>query len=178
MATNRAKKAEVMEEIRAILKDNRNIVLAEYRGLNVEQMTALRANMRKAGVRLKVLKNTISQKLFDEAGMKNLDGYLKGPMMVGFFVQEDIAASAKAVLNYAKSNELFVVKAGYLDGKVISVDGVKALASLPPKPVMLAMLLATMQAPVKGMMTVMQGNTQKLVYALNALKEQKEKQAA
>jgi len=177
MATSKAKKAQVMDDVRAILGESKNLVLAEYRGLNVEQMTELRANMRKAGVKLKVLKNTISSKLFAEAGISGLDDFLTGPMIAGF-VKEDVAAAAKAILAYAKTNELFVVKAGYVDGKKVSVDGLKAISSLPTKPVMLSILLRTMQAPVKGFMTVAQGNTQKLVYALNALKEQKMKQAA
>ena len=177
MATSKAKKNQVMEEIREILQTNKNVVLTEYRGLNVEQVTALRSQLRSAGVKFKVLKNTLSRKLFQEAGIENLHEQLEGPVALGF-LSEDVAASSKALVDFAKKNELLVVKAGYVDGKLLAASDVKALAALPSRDVLLAMLLSTMQAPVKNLMSAMQGTTRKLVYALNAVKEQKEKQAA
>ncbi len=177
MATSKAKKNQVMEEIREILRTNKNVVLTEYRGLNVEKITELRARLRKAGVKFKVLKNTLSRRLFQEAGLESLQVHLEGQVALSF-LSEDVAASSKALVDFAKKNELLVVKAGFVDGKLMEAAEVKALASLPSREVLLAMLLYTMQAPVKNFMSVMQGTTRKLVYALNAVKEQKEKQAA
>jgi len=177
MATAKAKKAQIMDEIREILHENKNIVLTEYRGLNVEQVTDLRSSLRKAGVKFKVLKNTLTRKLFQEAAMGELQDYLQGPVAVGF-LSEDIAASSRVILDFAKKNEFLVVKVGYVDGKMVDMAGLKAIASLPSREVLLGMVLSTMQAPVKDLLSVLQGTTRKLVYALNAIKEQKEKQAA
>ncbi|MCK5241584.1 50S ribosomal protein L10 [bacterium] len=177
MATDKLKKSGTMDGIREILKASKNVILTEYRGLNVEQVTELRTKLRKAGMKFKVLKNTLSKKLFAEARIGELDEYLQGPVAVGF-LSDDVAASAKAILDFAKKNELLVVKAGYVDGKLIEVSGIKTIASLPSREVLLAMVLSTMQAPVKDLLSVLQGTTRKLVYALNAIKEQKEKAAA
>lgn len=177
MATSKTKKSKFMEDVRGYLEDNINLVLTEFRGMNVEQMTELRSSFRKAGVRFKVIKNSLSRKLFKERGIEQLSPFLKGPVAIGF-LGKDVAASTKAVLTYAKKNELLVIKAGYVDGKLVSLDALKAISALPSREVMLGRLLGTLQAPVRGLMTVMQGNTQKLVYALNALQAQKEKAAA
>jgi large subunit ribosomal protein L10 len=177
MATNKTKKAKFMEDVRLIIKDSKNLVLTEYRGMTVEQVTELRSSLRKSGVKLKVLKNTLTRKLFKESGIDQLDPHLHGPVAISF-LGKDVAAATKAILNFAKKNEKFILKAGFIEGKVISLDGLKAISSLPSREVMLSRLLSTMQAPIRAMMTVMNGNTQKLVYALNAIKAQKEKNAA
>lgn len=177
MATSKSKKSKVLDDVKVVLGDSSNLVLTEYRGINVEQMTGLRADLRKAGVKFKVIKNTLLKKLIKDLGLANLDAHLHGPVGVAF-LGKDVAAGSKAVLNSTKKNPLFLVKAGLVEGKVVSADGIKALALLPSREVMLSQLLRTMQAPVRGFMVVARGNTQKLVYALNALKEQKSKAAA
>ncbi len=177
MATSKAKKAQALDRIKSILGASKNLVLTEYRGLNVEQMTQLRRNLRKAGVQYKILKNTLVKKLMAETGIEHLEEYLHGPVGIGF-LGADVAAATKAIIDFAKKNELLVVKAGYVEGKVVDLSGLKVLAALPSREVMLAILLQTMQAPLKGFMTVLQGNTQKLVCALNALKDKKAKAAA
>ncbi len=177
MATSKSKKSEVLEKVKTILDNNKNVVLTEYRGMNVQEMTEFRAALRKAGVQLKVLKNTLSKRLFKDVGMEEMNGQMEGPVAVGF-LSDDVAASAKVLLDFAKKNEFLKIKAGYIDGKVVSMDQVKAIASLPSREVLLGMVLGTLQAPVKSLMTVMRGTTQNLVYALNALKEKKEKEAA
>ncbi len=176
MATAKAKKGAVLEQVRGYLQTSTNMVLTEYRGMNVEKMTELRSTLRKAGLKYKVVKNTLVKKLAKEFGIENLDKQLHGPVGV-VFLGKDVAAGTKAVLDFAKKNELLVIKSGYIEGKTLGMDGLKAMASLPSREVMLAMLLGTLQAPVKGFMTVARGNTQKLVYALNALKDKKAKAA-
>ncbi|NTV52051.1 MAG: 50S ribosomal protein L10 [Candidatus Firestonebacteria bacterium] len=176
MATTKAKKSQVLEKVRDYLQESKNLVFTEYRGMNVEQVTTLRTTLRKAGVKYKIVKNTLIKKLAKEMGMQDLDKHLKGPVGV-VFLGKDVAAGAKTVLEFAKKNELFVIKAGYVEGKSLGIESLKALASLPPREVMLAILLGTLQAPIKGFMTVARGNTQKLVYALNALKDKKAKAA-
>jgi len=176
MATTKARKELVLEKVRGYLQESKNLVITEYRGMNVEQVTQLRTVLRKAGVRYKIVKNTLVKKLAKELDIHDLDKHLKGPVGV-VFLGKDVAAGAKTVLEFAKKNELFVIKSGYIEGKALGIDGLKAMAALPSREVMLAILLGTLQAPVKGFMTVARGNTQKLVYALNALKEKKSKAA-
>jgi large subunit ribosomal protein L10 len=125
-------------------------------------------------VKYKIVKNTLVRKLAKELNIQNLDQHLKGPVGV-VFLGKDVAAGAKTVLEFAKKNELFVIKTGYIEGKTLGMEGLKAMAALPSREVMLAIFLGTLQAPVKGFMTVARGNTQKLVYALNAWKEKKAK---
>jgi len=172
MATSKSKKSKVLDEVSGVLDASANLVLTEYRGINVADMTALRADLRKAGVKFKVVKNTLMKKMLKEHGAPGLEPQLHGPVGVAF-LGADVAAGSKAVVEAAKKNPLFIVKSGLVEGKVIGTEGVQALASLPPREVLLAQLLGTLQAPVRGFMTVIRGNTQKLVYALNALKDQK-----
>ena len=178
MATSRQKKNDTLAEVRELLKTTRNLVLTEYRGLNVEAMTTLRSDLRKQGVRLKVLKNTLLRRVMQETGYaETMQELIGGPVAVAF-LGEDIAAGAKALTGFAKKNQFLVIRGGLLEGRRVAVDGVQALASLPSREVLLSMLLSAMQGPIKGFMTAAQGNTQKLMYALNAVKEQKEKAAA
>lgn len=177
MATSKSKKSEVMDRVKSMLDQSKEVVLTEYRGMSVKEMTEFRSTLRKSGVQLKVLKNTLSRKLFSEAGMTGIEEQLEGPIAVGF-LSDDVAASSKVLLDYSKKNEFLKIKAGYIDGKVVTAEQLKAIASLPSREVLLGMVLGTMQAPVKNLMTVMRGTTQNLVYALNDLKEKKEKAAA
>lgn len=117
MATSKAKKSQVLEDVKEILKENQNVVLTEYRGLNVEKMTELRSILRKSDMKFKVLKNTLTRKIFQEAGIENFVEHVQGPVALAFLSQ-DPAVSTKTLLDFAKKNELFIVKAGYVDGKI------------------------------------------------------------
>ncbi len=172
MATSKLKKQTMLEKGRETLAANRNLVLTEYRGIPVAAITELRAKLRKAGVKFRVMKNTLLRKLLVELGVKDLDGHLKGPIAVAF-LGEDVATASKVIMEASKKNEKLVIKTGYIEGKILGVEGLKALANLPPREVLLSRLLGTIQAPVRGFLTVAQGNTQKLVYVLNALKAKK-----
>jgi large subunit ribosomal protein L10 len=177
MATNKAKKNQVLEKMRDVLKEHRNVVLTEFRGISVDQMTDLRSRLRKVGVSLKVVKNSLSKKLFQEAGMESMVPFLKGPVAIGF-LGSDVSVSSKALLDYAKQNELLVIKAAFLDGKMLPTEGLKAIANLPSREVLLTMLVSGLQSPLRNLLSVFQGTTRKLIYALQAVKTEKEKKAA
>jgi large subunit ribosomal protein L10 len=172
MATSKSKKKTVLELGREVLAASRNLVLTEYRGISVADITALRAKLRKAGVKFRVMKNTLLRKLLGELGVKDLDDQLKGPVAVAF-LGKDVAGASKVIIEAGRKNEKLVIKSGYIEGKVLGVDGLKALASLPPREVLLSRMLGSMLSPVRGFLIVAQGNTQKLVYVLNALKAKK-----
>lgn len=167
-----AEKQATVTEIREKLEKAKGAVLADYRGLNVADATKLRRTLREAGVEFRVLKNTMTRIAAQEAGIQGLDSYLEGPTAVAFGFT-DLVAPAKILSQFAKENKNLVIKAGIVEGKVVNEEGVKALADLPPKEVLIAKMLGSMQAPLSGLVNVLQGNIRNLVYALEAVRKQK-----
>lgn len=165
-------KGQVVAEVKDKLSQAKGIVLTDYRGLTVAQVTKLRAQLREAGIEYKVLKNTMVRRAANELGLSGLDPFLEGPTAVAFGV-EDPVAPAKILTEFAKTNKNLEIKAGIVEGKVISLDGVKALADLPPREVLLAKLLGAMQSPLVGMANVLQGPIRKLGYALEEVRKLK-----
>lgn len=170
---NLEEKAQVVSEIKEKFQQASGVVLADYRGMTVAQVTQLRTQLRNAGVEYKVLKNTLVSRAASEIGVEGLDQYLEGPTALAF--SADPVAPAKILLEFAKANKLksLTVKAGVLEGKVIGADGVKALAELPSREVLLAMVLRGMQAPLAGMANVLQGPIRKMGYALEEVRKLK-----
>ncbi|KLU67484.1 50S ribosomal protein L10 [Desulfosporosinus acididurans] len=173
---NIEEKSQVVSEIKEKFQQSSGVVLADYRGLTVAQVTQLRAQLRQAGVEYKVLKNTLVRRAAQEVGVEGLESYLEGPTALAF--SNDPVAPAKILLDFAKANKLksFAIKAGVLEGKVIGPDGVKNLADLPSREVLLAMVLRGMQAPLAGMANVLQGPIRKMGYALEEVRKLKEAQ--
>ncbi|MEM5767098.1 MAG: 50S ribosomal protein L10 [Bacillota bacterium] len=167
-----AEKQATVAEIREKLEKAKGAVLADYRGLNVADATKLRRALREAGVEFRVLKNTMTRIAAQEAGIQGLDSYLEGPTAVAFGFT-DLVAPAKVLCQFAKENKNLVIKAGIVEGKVVNGEGVKALADLPPKEVLIAKMLGSMQAPLAGLVNVLQGNIRNLVYTLEAVRKQK-----
>ena len=170
---NIEEKSLLVSEIKEKFQRSSGVVLADYRGLTVAQVTQLRARLRKAGVEYRVLKNTLVRRAADEIGVAGLESFLKGPTALAF--SEDPVAPAKILLDFAKENKLksFQIKAGVLEGRVIGAEGVKALADLPSREVLLAMVLRGMQAPLTGMANVLQGPIRKMGYALEEVRKLK-----
>ncbi|MDA8226958.1 MAG: 50S ribosomal protein L10 [Desulfitobacterium hafniense] len=176
---NIEEKSLVVAEIKEKLQQSSGVVLADYRGLTVAQVTKLRSELRAAGVEYRVLKNTLIRRAANEIGVEGLDPYLEGPTAVAF--STDPVAGAKVLSEFAKSvaktNKDFAIKAGVVEGKVVNAEGVKALADLPSREVLLSMVLRGMQAPLTGMANVLQGPIRKLGYALEEVRKLKEAQA-
>jgi len=143
---NREEKAQVIEEVGAQVASAGAIVVAEYRGLEVGAITALRRQARQQGVYLRVLKNTLARRAIAGTPYEKLAESLTGPLIYG--ISTDPVTAAKVLNDFAKGNDKLVVKAGALPGSVLDAAGVKALASLPSRDELLAMLMGTMQAPV------------------------------
>jgi large subunit ribosomal protein L10 len=170
---NLEEKGQVVTEIKERFQKSSGIVLADYRGLTVAQVTQLRTLLRQAGVEYRVMKNTLVRRAADELGVEGLDSYLEGPTALAF--SADPVAPAKILTEFVKVNKLktFKIKAGVLEGKVIGAEGVKALAELPSREVLLAMVLRGMQAPLAGMVNVLQGPIRKMGYALEEVRKLK-----
>ena len=176
MNVQRQKKAKAVEEIKDKLQSSQAAVLTDYRGLNVAEITELRFKLREAGVEYKVLKNTLTWRAAQEVGLEKLKEYLEGPTAIAFSV-EDPVAPAKILNGFAKTHDALEIKAGVLEGKVIQFEKVKELADLPSREELLAQTVGGMQAPLYGLVNVLQGSIRNLVYVLEAVREQKESQA-
>ena len=178
MNENMSKKQAVVAELKEQLTSAKGVVLTGYKGLTVAQDTALRREFREAGVTYHVVKNTMLRIAAQEAGVEGLDPYLEGTTAMAFST-EDAVAPAKVISDFIKENkldtaEILNVKAGMLEGQVIGLEEVKALAALPSREVLIAKVLGSMQAPISGMVNVLQGTIRNAVYVLEAIRQQKE----
>ena len=143
-----AKKAQVAEIIEA-LKGATTGVLVDYRGLTVEEDTKLRNDLRAAGVKYFVVKNTLLRLAAKETGLEELDSILHGPTALA--ISEDAVASAKVIADFAKENEKFEIKSGFMDGKVLSLDEIKTLAKTPSKETLIAKMMGSLNSPISGL---------------------------
>lgn len=169
----RPDKAAKVAEIKEMIDGAQAVVLVNYCGLTVAEDTKLRRSMREAGVKYVVVKNTLLRIAAKECGVDGLDAYLEKNTAIAVG-KEDPVAAAKILVDFAKEHKALEIKGGILTGNVIDVAGVKALADLPPKEVLLAKMLGSMQAPISGFARVLQGTIAKVVYALDAVRKAKE----
>ena len=165
-------KKQVVQDLSDKVKSAISIVLADYRGLTVEQDTALRNALRAAGVDYKVVKNSLTSLAMKANGLEDLVGFLNGPTAMAYSTT-DAVAPAKVLSEFAKKFEKLELKAGVVEGKIIDVDGIKALAELPSREVLIAKVLGSLNAPISGYVNVLNANITGLVVALNAIAEQK-----
>ena len=146
MSLNRSEKEAVISDVTSLAAKAQTLVIAEYRGITVADMTKLRNTARSNGVTLSVLKNTLARRAVAGSGFEIVSDQMTGPLIYGFSV--DAVAAAKVVADFAKTNEKLVIRGGAYGGKALDVNGVKQLASIPSKEVLLAQLLGLMQSPI------------------------------
>jgi large subunit ribosomal protein L10 len=170
----REEKQIVVQELAERLRASKGAVLTDYRGLSVAKVTDLRNKLRAAGVEYRVVKNTLLKRAADSAGIEGLDTYLEGPTALAMSV--DPVAPAKVLSDWIKANKMLEIKGGIVEGRVINSTGVAGLADLPPREVLLATVVGTLQAPISGLVNVLHGPLRKLVYAVDAISKQKEAQ--
>jgi len=165
----RPEKQQAVAELKEAMGKAKSVVFADNNGLTVAQVTKLRRELRAAGGELKVAKNTLIGIAARELGIEGLDQYLHGPTTVAFSYEDEAAVAKKIREVFAKERDpKFVVKAGILEGKVIDAAGVKALADLPSREVLLAQVLAGIQAPLQGVAGAINGLLASFAYALDA----------
>jgi len=145
---NKESKQAVVAEVAAQVAKAQTVVLAEYRGIAVGDLTKLRAKAREQQVYLRVLKNTLARRAVEGTPFASLAEQMTGPLIYG--ISEDAIAAAKVVNDFGKSNDKLVIKAGSYEGKVMDKAGVQALANIPSREELLSKLLYVMQAPVAG----------------------------
>jgi large subunit ribosomal protein L10 len=146
LSLNRTEKAAVVTDVAAQVARSQTLALAEYRGLTVEHLNALRKQARDKGVYLHVLKNTLARRAVAGTPFEVASDAMVGPLIYSF--SEDAVAAAKVVADFAKGNDKLVVKAGAYAGKALNAEGVKALAAIPSKEVLLAQLAGLLKSPI------------------------------
>ncbi|GAS83617.1 50S ribosomal protein L10 [Paenibacillus polymyxa] len=142
-------KQESVDAVTAKLRESVTTVVVDYRGLNVAQVTELRKQLREAGIEFQVLKNSLLRRAAAAAELTELDSVLTGPTAIAFSV-DDVVAPAKILNDFAKKNDALELKGAVVEGRVIGVQEVKALAELPSRDGLLSMLLSVLQAPVRN----------------------------
>ncbi len=153
MSLNRTEKEAVIAEVAAQAGKSPTLALAEYRGLTVAQLDHLRQTARSQGVYLHVLKNTLARRAVAGTPFEVAAESMSGPLIYGF--SEDAVAAAKVIADFAKGNDKLVIKAGAYAGKPLDANGVKALASIPSKEVLLAQLCGLLNSPISGFARVL-----------------------
>ena len=166
-------KLEAVAEIKERFNACPNVLLVDYRGLDVAAVSKLRSELRAAGSQMYVYKNTLTQIAMRELALPPMEELLQGPSAF-IFTDEDPVASAKVLANFAKENEALELKGGLVQSQIIDEAGLKALSKLPSREELLAKLLGTISNPARGMVTVLSGPARGLVTALSAVRDQKE----
>ena len=176
MSLNRKQKEAVIGEISEKLSDAQSVVLAEYRGLTVGEMTQLRVNARSSGVYLRVLKNTLAKLAVKGTPFEGLSGDMVGPLAYG--ISSDPVAAAKVLSDFSKTNDKFLIKVGAMPNRVMSAADVSVLAKMPSRDELLSKLLGTMQAPIAKFVQTLNEVPTKFVRGVAAVKDLKEQEAA
>ena len=157
-----AKKETLVQAAAEKFESAASVVIVDYRGLTVEEVTNLRKQLRDAGVEMKVIKNSILSRAAKKVGLDGLDEVFTGPTAVAFS-NDDVVAPAKIIDEFAKDAKALEIKGGVIEGKVSSVEQITALAKLPNREGLLSMLLSVLQAPVRN-----------VAYAVKAVAEKNE----
>ena len=172
----RQEKEAIIAEVAAVAQGAQSAIAAEYRGLTVEQMTKLRMNARNSGVYLRVVKNTLARRALTGTGYESMGDSLVGPLVLAFS-QEDPAAAARIMRDFAKENDKLVVKAVALSGRLLTPGDLTALATMPTRDEAISKLMAMMKAPVEKLARTIKAPADKLVRTLAAVREQKQSAA-
>ena len=146
MSLNRSEKQAVIDEVTGLAAKAQTLVMAEYRGITVADMTRLRSQARDKGVTLSVLKNTLARRAVAGSAFEVVSDQMTGPLIYGFSI--DAVAAAKVVSDFAKTNDKLVIRGGAFGGETLDVNGVKQLANIPSKEVLLAQVCGLLMSPI------------------------------
>ncbi|MCF8001724.1 MAG: 50S ribosomal protein L10 [Halanaerobiales bacterium] len=169
----RPDKEAAVKEIEEKLKEAKSLVITDYIGLDVAEMTELRAKLREAGVDYKVVKNTLARIAANNSDFSEINEFFNGPTAIAFGI-DDVVAPAKILDEFAEEHEVLEIKGGYLNGEIISKDKVESLAKIPSRDELLGKAFASMKAPITGFVNVLNGNLRNFVNVLSQIKDQKE----
>ena len=166
-------KKKIVEDLHERLTKSKVVIVTDYKGLNVEAMTELRRKLREEKIDYRVVKNTLLMRAAKETGVELIQDHLKGPSAIALSF-DDPVAPAKVLMEFAKKNEKLEIKAGVMEDRALDLASIKALAALPSREALLGQLLSAMVGVPTGLVRVLNGIPQKLMYTLQAIKDQKE----
>lgn len=168
----KAEKTALVAEIKDRFNAASGVIMADYRGLTVKRMQALRSQLREAGADLKVYKNTLTQIALRELALPSMDDMLEGPTVFVFATGDPVPA-AKTLADFAKEAKVLELKGGFVDGTVIDAEQVKALASLPSREVLVAQVMGLLVSPVRGFMSMCNASVSAFARVVRAVADQK-----
>jgi large subunit ribosomal protein L10 len=167
------KKQQMVEALGEKLKDTNGVILTEYQGMTVAEISELRAKLRALSCEYTVVKNTLASIALKNLGMEEFAKKFTGPTAIAIN-RGDTVGATKVLVDYTKDHAKLKLMAGFMDGKVLSAAEVKQLSTIPPKNVLIGKMLGSLQAPMYGLVNVLQANIRSIVYAIDAVKKQKE----
>lgn len=170
MAT--AEKETAVRELSEVIRGCKSIYLADFSGMNVDVVSKMRRKLREVKVDYRVAKNTLAKRALHEHGVSVLDPYLEGP--TGFAFGEDEVAAAKVFAEFTKEYEKPAVKAAYIGGHLYGPDGIKTLAQLPPREVLLGQFIGALRSPMQGMVGVLSGSIRQVLGTIDAIGKKKQ----
>jgi large subunit ribosomal protein L10 len=170
-------KTEAVARLKEIIGRSKSIVVTDYRGITVGEMTILRSRLRAEGVEYKVVKNRLAKIALRESGLNTLDEFLKGTKAVAFGIKDPIAP-AKVLVTYAKENEKLKVVGGLMDNRILTVSAINELSQMPSREVLLSRMLGSLSSPVQKLAYGLNQTVAKLAYALDAVARKKAEQSA
>lgn len=165
-------KIDSVDELVETLKDAKSIILNDYKGLDVADISELRRECRENGVTFKVIKNTLAKRAFEAIGVDGMDEFLAGPTAVAISYGEEVLP-AQILKKFAEENELPHFKGALVNGRIMNEEQTVRFASLPGKDELRAKLVGTLQGPVRGLIVCLDASRRNLVYVLNAIAEKK-----
>jgi large subunit ribosomal protein L10 len=171
LAITRKKKQTMVDKYVTLLSDAKAVLITEYRGMTVADITRLRRQIEQSGASYVVVKNTLFKRALEQVGLPVPEELLTGPVAVGI-VPKDPAAASKTLAEFGVTNELLVIKGGLLGNRQMNKAQLTSLATLPSREVLLAQVLAGMQSPITGLVRVLNGPIRGLVYVLQARSDQ------
>lgn len=172
----RSEKEAQVQMILEKLSEAQGVILADYRGLTVDEMTELRKKLREAGAELRVIKNTLARRAVKEAKIEALDSQLNGPIAMAFGIEDPIAP-AKILHTFSRDHKNLELKAGLLEKKVLDRQEIEALAALPTREVLLTQLAGVMMAPLRNLGVVLAAPMRNLVFVLEAVRKNQAQEA-
>jgi large subunit ribosomal protein L10 len=166
-------KEKIIDELARDLSQADLIIVTDYRGMTVAGINNLRHQLSREQCRYRVAKNTLARLACRKVGLEALEEFLEGPTAIAYTAADPVG-TAKIFLQFTKENEFLKIKGGILSGQLLQPEAVKALGDIPPREVLLAKVCGGFQAPIVGLVNVLQGNLRQLVYALDAVRRLKE----
>jgi large subunit ribosomal protein L10 len=165
-------KIDLVKEIHEDIEKSNALFVTDYRGLTVSEITTLRRNLREAGTDYTVVKNTLFELAAKDLVSEDLTPFLVGPTAVAF-VHQDAIASAKALVDFARTHKLLEIKGGYVEGKVLDAVQIQALSKIPSREILISQMLGAFQSPIAGFVGTLQGIVSEFVFTLQAVADKK-----